>query len=403
MSEAYIPYGAYWSTPFARWQGSFAHLHPLTFAAHVARAELERRRIDPAQFDYGVLGTTVPSHSSFYGLPWVMGMIGAPSVGGPTVNQACATSARVLRMAAQEVREGAAQCALVLAADKCSNGPHLYYPDPGGPGGTGTAENWVLDNFGRDPYAGCAMIDTAENVAKKYGISTAEQHDVVLRRYAQYRDACADDHAFHRRYMTLPFPVPDAKYRKTVAQLEGDEGIHDTSAEKLAALKPVRPDGTVTYGGQTHPADGSTAVVVTTRERARELSARPEIAIRLRGFGLARTDVAHMPQAPVPAARRALAAAGLDIDDIDAVKSHNPFAVNDIVFARETGLALARMNNYGCSLVWGHPQGPTGLRAIVELIEELALRGGGRGLFHGCAAGDTAMAVVLEVTDAQRG
>src|SRR5216683_1797674 len=94
---------------------------------------------------------------------------------------------------------------------------------------------------------------------------------------------------------------------------------------------------------------------------------------------------------------RALEAAGLGIAQIAAVKSHNPFALNDIVFSRETGFPLARMNNFGCSLVWGHPQGPTGLRAIIELIEELALRGGGIGLFHGCAAGDTAMAVVLEV------
>jgi acetyl-CoA acetyltransferase len=105
-----------------------------------------------------------------------------------------------------------------------------------------------------------------------------------------------------------------------------------------------------------------------------------------------------MPAAPVPAARRALADAGIALDRIDAVKSHNPFAVNDIVFCRETGWDIARMNNFGCSLVWGHPQGPTGLRAIIELIEELVARGGGTGLFHGCAAGDTAMAVVIEVS-----
>jgi acetyl-CoA acetyltransferase len=74
------------------------------------------------------------------------------------------------------------------------------------------------------------------------------------------------------------------------------------------------------------------------------------------------------------------------------VKTHNPFAANDIAFARETGFPLERMNNYGCSLIWGHPQGPTGLRSIIELIEELALRGGGVGLFTGCAAGDSGMA-----------
>ncbi|WP_408646134.1 hypothetical protein [Thauera chlorobenzoica] len=122
--------------------------------------------------------------------------------------------------------------------------------------------------------------------------------------------------------------------------------------------------------------------------------------MRLHGFGLARAELAYMPEATIPAARNALAQAGRGIADIDAVKTHNPFAVNDLVFARETGADLMRMNNYGCSLVWGHPQAPMGTRAIIELIEELALRGGGFGLFSGCAAGDTAMAVVLEVGDA---
>lgn len=146
MRDAYVPYGAYWCSPFARWQGSFSHLHPLELAAHVATNELGRRKIDPQAFDCGVLGTTIPSRSSFFGLPWLAGMIGAMHVGGPTVNQACATSARVLQMAAQEVGGESAACALVVAADKCSNGPHLYYPQPGGPGGTGSHEDWVLDN-----------------------------------------------------------------------------------------------------------------------------------------------------------------------------------------------------------------------------------------------------------------
>jgi acetyl-CoA acetyltransferase family protein len=401
MRETHIPYGAYWSTPFARWQGAFSHLHPLEFAAHVARGELKRRNVDPKTFDFGILGTTVPSAGSFFGLPWVTGMIGAAGIGGPTVNQACATSARCLQMASQEVADEGSDCVLVMTADKCSNGPHLYYPNPTAPGGTGVHEDCVLDNFNNDPFAHCAMINTAENVAKKFGVKTAEQHEVKLRRYEQYQDACAGDHAFHKRYMTLPFEVPDPKFRKTVKSLTGDEGIHPTTAEGLAGLKPVLPEGTVTFGGQTHPADGSAAVFVTTREKARALSANPKIEIRLLGYGLARADVAHMPYAPIPAARRALERAGLSIKDIDVVKTHNPFAVNDIVFARETGFDLMKMNNYGCSLVWGHPQGPTGLRTIIEMIEELAMRGGGRGLFTGCAAGDSAMAAVLEVKDAK--
>jgi len=400
MRDAFIPYGLYWSTPFARWQGSLSHLHPLQFAAYVAKAELQRREVDLRQIDYGILGTTVPSRSSFYGLPWVTGMIGAPHVGGPTVNQACATSARILQMAAQEVADGGSDVTLLISGDKCSNGPHLYYPAPAGAGGTGEHEDWVLDNFSNDPLGRHAMLDTAENVARKYRISTGEQHDVALMRYAQYDEACADQHAFHKRYMTLPFQVPDARLRKAITTLEGDEGIHPTTREGLAQLKPLRPEGTVTYGAQTHPADGSAAMLVTSRDKARELGRDPRVLIRLLGFGQSRTDLAYMPQAPVAAARTALKRAGLDIGQIDCVKSHNPFTVNDIVFARETGWDLARMNRFGCSLVWGHPQGPTGLRCIIELIEELVLRGGGTGLFHGCAAGDSSMAVALEVRPA---
>ena len=92
--KAEIPYGAYWSTPFTRWQGSLSHLHSVEFAAHVAKAELARREIDAAAFDYGVLGFSVPQKQSFYGLPWLAGLVGAAKAGGPTLMQACATGAR---------------------------------------------------------------------------------------------------------------------------------------------------------------------------------------------------------------------------------------------------------------------------------------------------------------------
>ena len=396
---AYVPYGGYWSTPFVRWQGAFAELHALRFAAWTAARALAKRNIDPAAFDFGVLGMTVPQRGSFYGLPWLAGELGAAQIGGPTIAQACATSARCLQVAGDEVASGASAAALVVAADRVSNGPHLYYPAPSAPGGTGETENWVLDNFARDPFAGVAMVATAENCAAKWGLSRAAQDDVTLRRYAQYADALADDRAFHRRFMDLPFDTPDPKFRTVAGAVDGDTGIHATTAAGLAALNPVTAGGTVTFGGQTHPADGNAGIVVATRDRARALARDPAVEVRLTGFGQARVEPAYMPAAPVPAARRALAAAGVAIADIDCVKSHNPFAVNDLVFAAETGFPVERMNNFGCSLVWGHPQAPTGLRAIIELIEELARRGGGRGLFHGCAAGDTAMAVVVEVGD----
>lgn len=398
MSIAWIPYGAYWSTPFVRWQGALGELHSLRFAAWVAARALAKRGIAPEAFDFGVLGMSVPQAGCFYGLPWAMGEIGAAHVGGPTIMQACATSARSVQVAAQEVAAGLAQTALVLTCDRVSNGPHIYYPAPSALGGAGSHENWVLDNFARDPFAGVAMITTAENVAKKHGITREEQDDLTLARYAQYGDALADDSAFLRRFMELPFGVPDPRFGKIVAGLEGDVGVQPADPDKVRALKPVVEGGSVTYAGQTHPADGNAGMIVTTRERARALGQEGGIAIAILGFGTARTAMAHMPEAPVPASRAALAQAGLTIAQIDCVKSHNPFIVNDLVFARETGFPLGAMNNFGCSLVWGHPQGPTGLRSLIELIEELAARGGGRGLFQGCAAGDTAMAVVIEVS-----
>jgi acetyl-CoA acetyltransferase len=104
-----------------------------------------------------------------------------------------------------------------------------------------------------------------------------------------------------------------------------------------------------------------------------------------------------MAQATVPAARNALNAAGVSLPDIKAIKTHNPFAVNDIYLAREMGIPVEGFNNYGCSLIFGHPQGPTGMRLLIELIEELVLLGGGFGLFTGCAAGDTGASIVLRV------
>jgi len=396
---AYIVPESGWATPFARWQGAFAELHSLKFAAWTGKRALDERGLDLGEIDAGVLGFSVPQQGSFYGLPWVAGMMDAPHLAGPSIMQACATSARCLALAAGEIAAGRSDASLVITADRVSNGPNIYYPSPSAPGGTGETENWVLDNFSKDPFAGVAMVETAENVAREYAISRDEQDDLTLARYAQYDDALKHDRAFHSRFMQLPFDVPDPRFKRSATSIDGDQGVQPVDEAKLRGLRPVIEGGTVTFAGQTHPADGNAGVIVASQGKARALAPNADYDIAILGVGQARVEPAFMPKAPVPASKAALENAELNITDIDAVKSHNPFAVNDIVFSRETGFALEAMNNYGCSLVWGHPQGPTGLRAIIELIHELVLRGGGRGLFQGCAAGDSAMAVVIEVTD----
>ena len=397
FDQVEIPYGCYWSTPFVRWQGAFQHLHAIKFAAHVAVRELDKRNIDPKIFDAGVLGMSIYQHQSFYGTPWFMGLIGAPQAPGPTLSQVCASGVRAPVLASMEIASGLASTVLAATTDRCSNGPHTYYPSPKAPGGTGVSEDVVIDSFQCDPLGGHSMMQTAENVAAKHSISTAEQHEVVLRRYAQYEDAIADNHAFQKRYMDLPFAVPDPRFRKTVEEIDGDQGVVASTADGLAKLKPVIEGGTVTFGGQTYPADGNAAMIITRPDQARELSTDKAVRIRILSAGQTRAELGFMPEAPYGAAWLALKNAGLTFDDMDAVKTHNPFAVNDVLFAREAGISADDMNNFGSSLIWGHPQAPTGMRLIIELIEELKLRGGGHGLFTGCAAGDTAMALVLSV------
>ena len=400
MTNAFIPYGIYWSTPFAKWQGSIAHLNSIRLAAVCGRRMLDERKVDTAAIDLGILGITNPQLGGFYGLPWLTGMMGLDRVAGPTIQQACASSARALQMAAQEIGGGTARSALVVTADRCSTGPIVHDPDPTAPGVNGHTEKWVMDNFGHDPYARNAMIDTAENVARRIGVGTAEMNQAVLQRHAQYQDALANERAFQKRYMQ-DVAIMDAGFRKQIGTLSADEGVFPTSAEGLARLKPVKPEGSVTFGTQTHPADGNAGTLVTSRELARAMATDKSIEIELLGFGQARVEKGHMPMAPAPAALAALKQAGLTMQEVDAVKTHNPFAVNDIAFARETGFAMEKMNNYGSSLIWGHPQGPTGMRSVIELIEELALRGGGTGVFSGCAAGDSAVALVLQVRAAR--
>ncbi len=402
FEHTYIPYGAYWSTPFCKWQGSFAALHPITFAAEVTATALEARGLDPAQFDSLQLGMTVPAKGSFYGAPWLAGLLGAEWTTGPTIAQACATSARVIASAAQEVElKQAANGAAVLCitTDRTSNGPHMVYPQPHAPGARPDVEDWVWDNFNCDPWAMNAMIETAENVAREEGIDVEAQHEVALLRYEQYQSALADKASFHRRFMVTPIQVkPDG--RRVTAEVTGDEGVFPTSAEGLAKLRPVLPEGTVTYGGQTFPADGNAGMVLSSRAGAAQLSQRPDVEVRLLAFAQARARRGFMPQANLPASQAALADAGVRVEDLAAIKTHNPFALNDISLARGLGVRVEDMNNYGSSLIWGHPQAPTGMRLVIELIEELELRGGGLGLFTGCAAGDTAAALVVKVGDA---
>jgi len=393
FEKVFIPYGAFWSSPFCRWRGSLGSVHPLKLAADCAIGKLQTVQCTPEQLGGIHFGMTVPQHQSFYGAPWIGALIGATHVTGPTLSQACATSARVLASAASAIELGQSSLNLALAADRISNGPHIYYPDSSGPGGMGTTENWVWDNFNKDPYAKVAMIETAENIASRFGFTRQVQDDLTVHRYQQYQMALADDRTFQKRYMS----EVSAGSKKQPVEVSCDEGIFETTAQGVKKLQPVIDGGTVTYATQTHPADGNAGMLLGSKKEVHAVRQDNGVAIQLLAFGEGRAERAHMGMAPVPAANAALNAADIRMDQIAAVKTHNPFVVNDLYFAQETGFPVEKMNNFGCSLIFGHPQGPTGMRLLIELIEELVLKGGGYGLFTGCAAGDTGAALVIKV------
>jgi acetyl-CoA acetyltransferase len=373
-----------------------ANENAIVLAANTAKRWFASRDLDPTVLEYLYFGMTVAQNRTFYSHNWAGGMLmdGRKNLPGLFVHQACTTSATCIHLAAVNIEAETYETAFALMTDRCSNGPHLIWPNPLGPGGEVISENWNMDNFNNDPWGGMKMIQTAEAVAAEAGITREECDAVALRRYEQYQDALADDRAFQRRYM---FPAEVRISKKKVLMIEEDEGVTPTTAEGLAALKPVEPNGVLTFGAQTHPADGNCGFIVTTREKARELSADPAKEIKIVSYGFARVGKARMAAAPVPAAEMALKNAGLKIKDMKAIKTHNPFAVNDINMAKKMKFDVMWINNYGSSMIYGHPQGPTAGRLIAELIEELVLLGGGYGMFAGCAAGDTGASMIVKV------
>ncbi|MCD4717507.1 MAG: thiolase family protein [Desulfobacterales bacterium] len=397
LTKAFIPYKGYYSSPFSRWQGTMANENAIVLGANTARNWMLASKLDPTIIDYMYYGITISQLHMFYSHTWAAAMLvdNEKELPALMINQACTTSTTCIHLCAVNIEVGTYETGFALMSDRCSNGAHTIWPNPVGPGGEVISENWMMDNFNADPNAGLKMIQTAENVAKEIGITKEECDAVTLRRYEQYQDALADDRAFQKRYM---FPAEVRVSKKKTILVEEDEGVTPTTAEGLARLRPVEPGGVISFGAQTHPADGNCGFIVTTQDKAKELSKDPNVEIQIVSYGFSRTKRGYMAAAPVPASEMALKDAGLKIEDMKAIKTHNPFIVNDINMSKKMGCDVMNMNNYGCSMVYGHPQAPTAGRLIAELLEELVILGGGYGLWTGCAAGDTGAAMIFKVS-----
>jgi len=390
LSEARIPYGTWGSSYFPAWQTSaLAEVNIGQFAGEAMGRILGLRGVRKNELEYLVIGSTVPYHWKFWTAPLLAGLIDR-RIPGFHVEQACATGLQAVLQAANEVGNGTYDVVGVLTFDRTSDSPVGVFPERRAYQRTVPIAD-VWDNFGFDPVTGQAMLNTGGNAARKYALDRREVDDLTFYRYEQYFSA--KESGFLDRVL-VPLDILDVRGKK-LGTIDSDKGVRRITRDSLAGQREL--DTCVTSGTQTHAADGMATLLVASKERVADLSPRPEIDIKVVAKTEVRVNPAMMPEAPAMAVKKLLARTGLKLADMKVVKDHNPFAVNDAIFAKVFDYDWREMNKTGCSLVWGHPQGPTLTRIVIEALEEAVDLGGGYVLVFGCAAGDVGIAAILQV------
>jgi len=391
LSRARIPYGTWGSSYFPAWQTSaLAEVNIGQFAGESMARILGLRGVQKTELDYLVIGSTIPWHWKFWTAPLVASCMGH-RVPGYHAEQACATGLQAVLLAGAEVNSGASDVVGVLTFDRTSDSPVGVFPERRAHERTQALAD-VWDNFGFDPATGNAMITAAGITARKYKAEKSETDEVSYLRHQQYFEA--KESGFLDRVL-VPLEILDVAGRP-LGRIDEDLGVRRLTLDGLRAMREL--DSCVTGGTQTHASDGMATLLVATVERAKELSTRPEIDIQFVAKAEVRTQPSLMPEAPAFAVQKLLDRCGLTMADMAVVKNHNPFAVNDVIFSKLLDYDWREMNNTGCPLVWGHPQGPTLTRVLMEALEEAVELGGGYVLVFGCAAGDVGIASIFKVS-----
>ncbi|MCC6683523.1 MAG: hypothetical protein IT247_00475 [Bacteroidia bacterium] len=385
-----IPYGTWGSSYFPAWQSSpLAEVNIGQFAGESMAQILSKRKVSTSHLDYLIIGSTVPWHWKFWNATVVANCMGR-RIPGFHLEQACATGLQTVVQAVAQVQMGASEAVGVLTFDRTSDSPAGIFPERRAYRRTEAISD-VWDNFGFDPSTEQAMLTSAGNVARKHKIEKSEIDELTAFRYKQYFDG--KESGFLNR-VALPLEILNLQ-GKSMGVINEDTGVRKISLDALRAMREL--ETCVTGGTQTHASDGMATLLVTTAEKAIEISSRPEIEITFVAKAEVRVLPSSMPEAPAVAVKKLLNPTGLTLDDMVVVKDHNPFAVNDAVFSKVMNYDWHKMNNNGSPLVWGHPQGPTLTRVIIEALEEAVDLGGGYVLVFGCAAGDVGIASIFKV------
>jgi acetyl-CoA C-acetyltransferase len=393
-------------TPVGRMGGALRTVDAETLAALVVSAVIERSGLDPSQIDDSIFGHCYPN-----GETPAMGRLavlhaGLPiEVPGMQLDRRCGSGLQAICIAAMEVQTGVADVVLAGGVESMSSVEHYTTALRWGPN---RGEVKMIDRLDRGrvtvgtfryPVEG-GMLETAENLRRQYNIPREEQDEYSLRSH-QRAVAAWNEGRFDAE--TVPVPVPAARGEGTTFSRD-EHPRSDTTLEKLASLRPVRvgsdPDSTVTAGNSSGENDAAACCIVTSPEKAAELGLKP--MGRLRSWAVAGVHPAYMGIGPVPATKKALARAGLELSDMDLIELNEAFAAQVLACTREWGFSerdFDRTNVNGSGISIGHPVGATGVRIMATLLHEMKRRNAQFGLETMCIGGGQGIAAVIERMD----
>jgi acetyl-CoA acyltransferase len=369
----------------------FKNTRPDDLCALVAREAMKRAAVPPAEIEDVVLGCAHPEAEQGLNVARQVGFLaGLPdSVPAMTVNRFCSSGLQATAIVADRISAGSIDAGLAGGLETMSLIPM---------GGAKIALNpAVVEQF---PEAHIPMGNTAENVARKFGVSREQQDAFALASHQKAVAAWARGD-FAAEVLPVKTRVFDSSafggeiWRELT--VDKDEGPRaDTSLEKLAALKPVfDPTGTVTAGNSSPLNDGAAAVILASGDKAKALGAKPRAYFR--AFAVAGVPPEIMGIGPVPAVRKLMAKTGLKIDEIDLYEVNEAFASQAVYCVRELGLPADRVNVNGGAIAIGHPLGATGARQIATALHELERRKGRYAVITMCVGGGMGAAGLIEL------
>jgi acetyl-CoA acetyltransferase family protein len=381
-------------TPFGTFGGTLRDVPVSDFTTVAAKAAIERARIDASDIDSAIFGNVLytAADSVYFGRHVALRAGCSEESSALTLNRLCGSGFQSVVSGAQEIMLGDSTVCLVGGADSMSQAPHVARVRWGVPFGKSPALEDTLWAALTDSYAGLAMAETAENLAEKYHLDRSSIDEFALRSQLLARDAWAAG-AFKDEIVAVP--VRNAKTKKD-EMFERDEHMRpESTIEGLAKLKPVfRENGVVTAGNASGIGDGAGALVISSAKFAKDRGITP--IGRLVSWGIAGVDPKIMGIGPVPAAKKALAAAGLSLDDMDLIEVNEAFAAQTCAVEKELNIPREKLNRQGGAVALSHPLAASGSRITAHLLHTLRAEGKRYGLGSACIGGGQGIALIVE-------